>query len=143
MKRAARPLNRTLLTLGKVICYGVVLLYAHQTAFGLKFAKSFDLHALLFVGIGILLSFSSLGWTVPDCKLTQYLGRISVPIYVFHKLLRVTWMEAMGVDAVSAKYNWMMVVVCMAASVALMYVTDFLAQRIHKLRTARKDKLSA
>jgi peptidoglycan/LPS O-acetylase OafA/YrhL len=142
MKRAGRRFNQALLTLGKVICFGVVLLYAHQTGFGLKFAKSFDLHALMLCGVGILLSFSGLGWSIPDCKLTRYLAKISVPIYIFHKLLRVTWLEAMGVDEVSAKTNWMMVIVCMAASVALMYVTDFLARGIQKLRASQEKQLA-
>ena len=143
MKRARRPFNRTILTLGKVICFGVPLLYAHKSGFGLKFDSSFSLHALFFVGIGILLTYSGLGWCVPDCKLTRYLGKISLPIYIFHKLLKVTWMEAMGVEKVSAKYNWLMVVMCMIASVALMYVTDFLAQGIKKLRAKRQEQLSA
>ncbi len=144
MKRAERPLNRTLLTLGKVICFGVPLLYAHKTGFGLKFAEGFDLHALFFLGIGIMLSFSGLGWRIiPDCKLTRYLGKISVPIYVFHKLLRATWLEAMGVDEVSTEYAWIMVAVSVLASVVLMYITDFIAQGIQKLRAKRKEELSA
>lgn len=142
-KRAARPLNRTLLTLCKVICFGVPLLFAHKTGFGLKFSHNFSLHALLFVALGILLSYSGLGWSIPDCKLTRYLGRISVPIYVFHKLLRMTWLEIMGVEAVSKGYNWIMVIVCMVLSIILMYIVDFISQGFQKLRTARNETLSA
>ena len=136
MEHFKRPINRILLTLCRVICYGVPLLYAHKTGFGLKFAESFDLHALLFLGIGILLTFSDLGWTISDCKFTRYLGRISVPIYIFHKLLRATWLEALGVNVVTMEYAWIMVGVCVVASIVLMYLTDFLAWCIRKLRKA-------
>lgn len=143
MKRAARPLNRTLFTLCKVICFGVALLFAHKIGFGLTFSQNFSLHALLFVAIGILLSYSGLGWTIPDSKFTRYVGKITLPIYLYHKLLRMTWLEILGVEEVSAKYNWMMVVVCVAACIVLMYVTDFVALGIKKLRTAREEKLAA
>ena len=143
MKRAERPVNRTLLTLGKVIGYGAILLYACRVGLGLKFERSYSLHALLFCGIGIMLSYSGLGWTIPDCRLTRYLGRISLPIFIFHKTLRAAWLEAIGTEKVTMEYNWIMVIVCVAACIVLMYVTDFLALSIQKLRAARKAKLNA
>ncbi len=142
MKRAERPLNRTLLTLCKVFCYGVALLYAHKIGFGLEFDGSFSLHALFFIGIAILLSFSGLGWSIPDSAFTQYLGKISVPIYVFHVLLKHIWLDAMGVEKIAAKYVWLLVITCMTVSVVLMYITDFIAEGIRKLRAARKERLS-
>ena len=143
MKRAQRPLNRTLLTLCKVICYGIPLMYAHKYVGSLTFTNGFDLHALFFLGIGILLTFSDLGWTVPDSQVTRYLGKISVPIYVFHKLLRAAWLEAMDVEKVSTKYAWFMVGVCVIVSVVLMYITDWIALGIQKLRARRQEQLSA
>ena len=142
MQRAARPINRILLTLGKLFCYLVVLLYAHKTGFGLKFDSKFSLHALFFIGIGVLLSFSGLGWSVPDCKLTQYLGKISVPIYIFHLLLKHIWLDISGLEKVPAEYTWPLIIACVIASIVLMYVTDFLALGIQKLRAKRKAALS-
>ena len=143
MKRAQRPVMRLFLTLCKIFCFGIVLLYAHKSIFGYSFDRSFSVHALLYCGIGILLSFSSLGWSIPDCKVTRYLGRISVPIFFFHKLLRGTWLNYLGTEEVSKEYTWFMVVVCVIGSVALMYVTDLIGMGIRKLRAAREDKLSA
>lgn len=142
MKRARRPVTRALLTLAKVCCYGIVLIYAAKTIFGLQFARSFSMHALLFCGIGVFLSYCGLGWTIPDCGFTRYLGKISLPIYIFHKLLRATWLNVLGKEEVSVKYAWLMAVVCVVASVVLMYVTDFLALGIQKLRAKRKAALS-
>ncbi len=142
MKRAQRPLNRVLLTIAKIICFGVPLLYANKTGFGLKFSNGFDLHALLFCGIGIMLSFSGLGWSIPDCKLTRYLGKITLPIFIYHKLLRAAWLEGMGVEKVPVNYAWFMLAVCVVASVALMYFTDFLAWGIQKLRTRREKAVA-
>ena len=143
MKRAQRPLDRTLLTLCKVICYGIPLVYAKKTVGSLTFTNGFDLHALFFLGIGILLSYSGLGFTVPDCKLTRYLGKITLPIFIYHKLLKVTWQEWMGVKEFSPKYNWFALVVCVIVSVLLMYITDWIALGIQKLRARRQEQLSA
>jgi peptidoglycan/LPS O-acetylase OafA/YrhL len=141
MKQARRPINRAILTLCRVICYVVPLMYAHKFVLGHKFSEGFDLHALFFLGIGILLTFSDLGWTIPDCKLTRYLGKISVPIYIFHKMLRATWMDFLGVSKVSQEYAWIMLSVCVVASIVLMYLTDFVEGRVIKIRAARRDKL--
>ena len=142
MQRAGRPLNRTLLTLAKVICYGVVLWYAHKTGFGIEFSRAFQLHALLFCGIGILLSYTGLGWTISDCKLTRYLGKISLPIYIFHKLLRATYLNYLGVEKISMRHTWFLIVVCMIGSVLLMYFTNFVSSGINKLRVKQKETVS-
>lgn len=143
MKIAQHPLIKAFFTLVKVCCYAVALLYAHKYVFGHKFASGFDLHALFFIGIGILLSYSELGWCIPDSKVARYLGKISVPIYIFHNLLKSIWMGILGVEELSPVYNWLMVVVCVITSVVLMYITDFTAKGIHKLWTAWKEKLIA
>lgn len=144
MKRAEHPILRTLFTLAKVLCYGIVILYAHKKGLGFKFDRSFQLHALFFCGIGILLSFSGLGWTIPDCRLTRYLGRISVPIYVFHKLLRATWLNYLGVEKVSVRHTYFLVVACVIGSVVMMYITELIFKWCKKLfRPARKEEQSA
>ena len=143
MKRAQRPLNRTLLTLCKVICYIIPLMYAHKYVFGHKFAENFDLHALLILGIGILLSYSGLGWSVPDSKLTRYLGKITLPIFIYHTTIKVIWQEWMDIEEFSPKYNWFVLVVSLIVSVMLMYLTDWIARGVQKLRTRRQEQLSA
>ena len=64
-------------------------------------------------------------------------------IFIFHKTLRAAWLEAIGTEKVTTEYNWIMVIVCVAACIVLMYITDFLALGIQKLRARRKDELSA
>lgn len=143
MKRAQRPFLKIVFTLCRILCYGVALLYAHKQGLGLKFDRSFSMHALFFCGIGIMLSFSDLGWTIPDCKFTRYLGKISVPIYFFHKLLRGTWLNILGTEEVSKKYTWFMVVMCVFGSIVLMYVIELLGKGIQKLKAKRQEQLSA
>ena len=143
LKRAERPVMRVLLTLCKLLCYGIVLLFAHKGGFGIKFDRSFQLHALLYCGIGILLSYSGLGWTIPDCKLTRYLGRISVPVFIFHKLLRATWLNYLGVSKISMRHTYFLLVVCVIASIILMYFTEFLFRWLRKLfHPAQEGELS-
>jgi 4-hydroxybenzoate polyprenyltransferase len=48
----------------------------------------------------------------------------------------------MGVEKVPVNYAWFMLAVCVVASVAVMYFTDFLAWGIQKLRTRREKAVA-
>ena len=93
-------------------------------AYGLDFGGHYTLHALLFCALGILLSFCNAGYVVPDCKLTRYLGKISLPIYVFHGLLR--WFLPDVLAELPTTHEGIAAVIgcIILISVALMYITD-------------------
>ena len=117
------------ITLFKLFCYGVVIAFAWGSIFGGKFEESFSLHALLFCSLGILLSFSNVGYCVADCKITRYLGKISLPIFIYHGFIRWTVWDYIG-HSISAKLFAFLIVMSIIVSVLLMYLTDFFAARL-------------
>ena len=129
---------KVFVTAVKIFCYGVVVLFSHGHIFGLTFKNNFNLHCLFFCGAGILLSYSKVGYCISDYRLTRYLGKISLPIFIYHKMLRHTWVEYVGSESFSATYNAYMVSACIIVSVALMYITDFFADRIKNYCTHKE-----
>lgn len=105
----------------KLGCYGIVLLFAQ----GLPMES---IHVFLFLAIGVLMSFSHVGHTIPDNPVPRYLGRISLPIYIFHGILR----ELAG-DLMPDGTGTVQVLVMSAGSIliciALMYATEFVWKR--------------
>lgn len=64
----------------KYLCYLQTILFA----FGVYNDKRYSLHALFFCAIGLLLSYSEAGIYIHSNSVTAYLGKISLPIYIFH-----------------------------------------------------------
>ena len=127
--RGENTVEVILLTLFKISCYLVFLFYAY----GISFGKSFTIHALLFCSVGVTMSFSGIGYTLPDCRLTRYLGRISLPIFIFRGFIRWTikdFMVARGGIAVS--FVQFLVIICIAIilSMAFMHITDYVADKL-------------
>lgn len=120
---------RICLTLVKVLCYFLVFRYA----FSKDSVSADNLHVLLWAGLGIALSYSELGWTVPDSKLTRYLAKLALPIFIFHGFMRYAVRDVIGSGPVSAKKFWFLVVASLIASVALMVMTDFIHRGCKRL----------
>ena len=80
-----RKSREGLVTVLKVTCYIVVFAFAIT---GSKARYNYTLHAYLFCVLGIIASFLDAGFRIKDSAVTRYLGRISVPIYIFHGVLR-------------------------------------------------------
>ena len=112
-----------LATLLKVFCYLVVIAFSYGNVFGRTFRPGFNLHALLFCSAGILLSFSNIGYCIPDCKTTRYLGKISLPIFIYHGFIR--WTVLALVDSASTEVFASLIIMSIVVSVGLMYMTDY------------------
>ncbi len=119
-------------TLAKIFCYAVVLVFAYGILFGKSFKAGFNLHALLFCSLGILLSFSNVGYSIPDSRLTRYLGKISLPIFIYHGFIRLTLWDYIG-HSISVKLFTFLIIMSIIASVLLMYLTDFFAVRLKRI----------
>ena len=65
------------ITVLKIACYFVAFYHAQCGTYQ-------DIHVLLLLAVGLLLSFSGGGFVIPACRVTRYLGRISLPVYLFH-----------------------------------------------------------
>ena len=112
-------------TFFKAFCFAVVIAFASGSILGKPFERSFNLHALLWCALGILLSFSDVGYSIPDSRVTRYLGKLSLPLFLFHGFIRWTVWEYIG-HPISVKLFAGLVVMTVAVSIALMYLTDFL-----------------
>ena len=123
--------GRLLLTLFKYGCYAVVLAFGVGSFLGHPFEQGFDLHALFFCALGVLLSFSDVGFRIPDCGLTRRLGRLSLPIFIFHGFIRKTCWEAIGHPVPGGTVAGL-IAMSVLASVLLMFATDFLVGRLKR-----------
>lgn len=111
---------KTGFTVLKWFCFAVVLSFA----FGLWSTGSFNLHAYLFCACGIVLSFSGITYCIPESKLSNYLGKISLPIYIFHSIIKYAIVEFTGIESVSHGMFIAMSVFSIVASVGMMYIID-------------------
>ena len=122
---------KTLLTVFKLFCYSVVVIYGFGSFMGIDFPFSFDLHALFFCSIGILFSFSNVGFCIPDYSFTRYLGKISLPIFIFHGFIRYTIVDIVG-DSVSNELIIAFIIISIVGSVILMYCIDYIWNRLKR-----------
>lgn len=121
--------KKLFLSVVKFGSYGLVILYASGKQFGGKWS----LHAFLFLMLAVTMSFSSLGYTIKDSRLTRYLGKISLPIFVFHGFLRYVARTITGVVTLPTNTVVLMIIASLAISVLLMYVTDGITVTIKQL----------
>lgn len=125
---AALPV-KLLLTAVKFGCYLVFLFHAY----GFSIGKNYSIHALLTCSIAIVLSFSNVGYLIPDSALTRYLGKISLPIFIFHGFIRWTCKDITG-DAIITLYPAMaLIVLCILVCIALMHITDYVTAQFKRL----------
>ena len=118
------------LTIVKYMCFIVVISFA----FGILSNFTSDLHALLFCAIGIFLSFSGITYTIPESKLSNYLGKLSLPIYIFHGFMRHTAGDMMTPEAVTPLRLVLMIVFSIILCVVLMYITDAVKKLLNILK---------
>ena len=122
-----------ILTCFKVLCYAVVVVFAYGSVFGKTIKSSFNLHALLFCSIGLLFSLSNIGYSIRDSKITRYLGKLSLPIFIFHGVIRWAYWDITGKIEISVLMYVTLVIMTIIASVAMMYLTDFVVARLKPL----------
>ncbi len=119
-----RPGVKILFTGVKLSCYAVVLVFAWARVLkGL-----FNLQAFLFCAIGVLLSFSNAGYTIPDSAFTRCLGRLSLPIYIFHGFIRWSCRDALGTGPISGGLFASLILMSIVLSVLLMALTDLIVR---------------
>lgn len=117
------------LTAVKIGCYLVVFLYAY----GISIGNNGILHAMLYCAAGIVLSLSNIGYTIPDGKFTRYLGKISLPIFIFHGFIRHAIKNLTGDTIPSTKEIFMLAFAAVVLSILFMYMTDFCVDLAKKL----------
>lgn len=120
-------LAKVVLTLIKVYCYLVVFAYVVG-----RFDKEFAIYILMFLAIGIALSFSELGYSIQDSKFTRFLGKVALPIYIFHGVMRHICVELFPPESTSHKKALALTCAIVIICIGFMYLTDFIMRLIHK-----------
>ncbi len=127
---------KIIVTLIKAGAYMTVILYAK----GFDFGGKFSLHALLMAALAIAFSFANIGYTIPDCRVTRFLGRISLPIYMFHGTIMHVVNDYTGGMDLNGTQLLILAGCAVILSVGLMYFTDFLAVQFRKIGSYIKSK---
>ena len=112
-----------LLTILKWGGYSVVFIYALGYT-----GRSYDIHVMLWCAVGVLLSFSNVGYTIKDTKLTRYLGKISLPIYIYHTIVLRSCLQIYGTE-ISKSAFLIMYFSAIVLSVIFMIITDFIMKQ--------------
>ena len=97
-------------------------------------SKSDAVHVVLYCALFILLSFSGLSYTIPGNRFTSYCGKISLPIFIFHGIIRHSFNEAIPNHEIGLPGFFALVGLAVVLSVALMYLTDAVAALLKKRR---------
>lgn len=127
--------RKAILTGIKWICFGIVVFYALTS----KLKTEFSIHALLYCCVGIVLSLSDITYNIPSTKMSRYLNRCSLPIYLFHGF--VTYILEKRIESGCLTMTPVLFVVVSVASVIgsviLMHGTDYVVKliRTRKRRT--------
>lgn len=120
--------SKIFLTVFKWMSFGMVICYAF---FG--FQDSFS--AIAFVGcfIGIILSFSEKTYVIPYNKMTCVLGKLSLPIYLSHNLVKGIAIRLWGTD-IENKNVFIIICLCPIIAFIVMRLTDVVIRYKKKLR---------
>ena len=120
-------ISKIILTLIKIYCYLMVFAYI----IGI-YDKDFSIYIFFFLAIGIVMSFAELGFCIQDNKFTRFLGKIALPIYIFHGVLRHICLELFKPENTSHKMALALTCLIVVFCIGFMYLTDFIMKLIHK-----------
>lgn len=119
--------NRLFFSLIKYFGYFIVLWYSTNHT-----RRDFDIHALLWCLIGVTLSFSNTTYSLKENKITKYLGKISLPIYIFHTVFLRAYEKILGNIHPDFIFYIGLVASAIAFSILFMYFTDLATRKIKK-----------
>ncbi len=89
-----------------------------------------ELHAIMFTALGIVLTMSGYCYSIPNCAFIRFLGKISVPIFIFHGFMRLTVRDMLNGSVLSMKNYVLVCVGALVLSVLLMFFTDHAARLV-------------
>lgn len=117
--------SRLIFTVIKYFSYFIVLWYSTNHT-----NRDFDVHALLWCTIGVALSFSDITYSLKESKITKYLGKISLPIYIFHTVFLRAYEKILGNIHLDFVFYIVLISSAIALSILFMYFTDLVKGRI-------------
>ena len=97
------------------------------------FHDSFSAIAFVCCFAGIILSFSEKTYVIPYNKITCFLGKISLPIYLSHNLVKGIAIRLWGTE-IENKNVLVIICLCPIAAFIVMKLTDVVLSYLKKLR---------
>ena len=114
-------LAKIVMTAVKYVSYFIVLLYGYGSK---AFKMNFSLHALLLCALAVFLSFTECGWHIKANRLTDYLGKVSLGVYIFHGVIRWCIKDAVDVISFSRETKALIILATIFASILIMHLVD-------------------
>lgn len=115
------------LFLVKTGCYLVVILYGAH----LIDIPSFFI-ALLLLALGLTISYSETGGTLPANRVCAFLGKLSLPIYMCHRVLETILTTILGVEG-AKPYVPYLVIASLLFAVMMVYLVPFLCRLLKRI----------
>ena len=111
-------LSKILLTILKLTCYFIVMLYMYGS-----YHENISIIAFVFCMLGVILSFSKNTYHIQSNSCIEYLGKLSLPLYLSHIIVRDVCREIFCENIEKWKIG---VAICMCPLVAslIMRITD-------------------
>lgn len=107
----------TLLKWGSVL---IVFLYSLGV-----FRKVYDLECILLSGVFVTISFSNAGYHLRGSRFTDLLGQLSLPLFIFHKVILNTLMEIKPCKPYPNGKYLVLILLTLITCVVMKLVTDF------------------
>ena len=100
-----------------------------------------ELYITLVLTLGISLAFSNIGFCFQQNRVTDYLAKISLPIYIFHYTVIRIITYYYPTKKVDMKTFVLLFILTITSSILMMYITDITKKVIKSYDTlcSRKD----
>lgn len=115
-------------TVLKWMCFVIVICYA----IGLNYGKYSTIHVLLWCAFGLLLIVSDVGYSIPGCKITDWLGKVSMPIFMFHGVIRLACKDIIPESRITTGVFIILVIGSIVLSILLYYFVNYLTRCYEK-----------
>lgn len=119
---------KLLFTIIKWASFLIVFIFS----FSPQIKRDYSIHALLYCCIGVVLSLSDISYNIPATKMTSYLGKCALPIYMFHGFVRyiIQRKSTEGQLTLTPAFFIASAVTTIVASIVLMHLTDLVVRLI-------------
>lgn len=122
-------LSKNILSVLKWICYAITIIYAYY-----GFNKQYSIVAFTFCLIGVIFSFSKITYNIPYNSFTEFLGKLSLPLYLTHNTIRkICAPPRMSADTDLWKVY---VIICLCPLIAYIFqkFTNIIVNEIKKVK---------
>lgn len=124
----SQKLADVLFTIVKWVSIVVVFLYSLGVS-----KKTYDLECLVLSAVFISISFSEAGYRIQGNRLTDLLGKLSLPLFIFHKVILNTLMSIKPCKPLPNTKYLILIVLTLVTCIIMKYVTDFICNCLGRL----------